>query len=138
MTGFPSLASIARLHPLRCDRAETKAVKPNRLERWERIAVEAAKQSGRSVVPRITPVVELPVPGPGGPLALLLSPERAARPLGDILAEKRPGPVWLAIGPESGFSEREAERKTWSSEESRAMENRGQCAGEIAVAHRIG
>jgi 16S rRNA (uracil1498-N3)-methyltransferase len=101
---------IASIHPLRCDRAEIRGVKPVRMERWKRIAIESAKQSGRSVLPGIAQVEELPESLEHDPLALLLTVGAEAEPLGDILARENRRPVRLAVGPESGFSDDETER----------------------------
>jgi 16S rRNA (uracil1498-N3)-methyltransferase len=101
---------LASIHPLSCERAEIRGVKAGRLERWERIAIEAAKQSGRSFLPLIAPVEELPESGEGDPLGLLLSVGEETEPLGDILARESRRPVRLAAGPESGFSDGEIDR----------------------------
>jgi 16S rRNA (uracil1498-N3)-methyltransferase len=91
--------SVARVSP---DRSAA------RLARWRRIAIEAARQSGRGDVPRL-----------GGPAALdavlgtLLAPVRItlaphAPPLFERLAEWRPSvEIALLVGPEGGFDERE-------------------------------
>jgi 16S rRNA (uracil1498-N3)-methyltransferase len=79
-----------------------------RIERWRRIAQEAAKQCGRTVVPDITPIQEL---------SDFLSEDEGTR---IILWEGEPTPlrkviekidpkegITLLIGPEGGFSEEE-------------------------------
>jgi 16S rRNA (uracil1498-N3)-methyltransferase len=104
---------VKAIHPFVCERAEHPGVKPRRLERWRRIAIEAAKQSGRSVVPGILPQGSLPRPSPGA-LPVLLSTADDQTPLGDLIAEEQATAFWLAVGPESGFSEDESAR--WLSE----------------------
>jgi 16S rRNA (uracil1498-N3)-methyltransferase len=99
---------VAAIHPLYCERGDGRSLKPKRLERWKRIAVEAAKQCGRSVVPEINASDRLPRPEEDGPLPLLLTAGEQATPLGEILAGSTPRPVWLAVGPEPGFSDSEA------------------------------
>jgi 16S rRNA (uracil1498-N3)-methyltransferase len=99
---------VAAIHPLFCERGDGRSLKPKSLERWKRIAIEAAKQCGRSVVPEIGASKELPEPEVDGPLPLLLTAGREATPLGEILAATAPRPVWLAVGPEPGFSDSEA------------------------------
>jgi len=85
-----------------------------KLERWRRIAREAAKQcKGRSVTevhpPR--PLKDL-LRAPAAGLRLFLS-EHGGRPLRDIvagpgaLAGEAPGPVVLLVGPKGGWTERE-------------------------------
>jgi 16S rRNA (uracil1498-N3)-methyltransferase len=80
---------------------------PARYERWERIAIEAAEQSGRLYVPVLAqPVVfEVALRSPGT-LALLCDP--AGSPWNQVAAllPKR-GRLLLLIGPEGGFSDGE-------------------------------
>lgn len=103
---------VAAIHPVATARAEAWRGSERRLERWRRIAVEAAKQSGRRRVPEITPCPDLPAAGPAGPLSLLLSPDPRSRPLGLALGQRSPGPVRVAVGPEGGFDAEELAR--WS------------------------
>ena len=94
---------VTEIRPLRCRRAEGR---PPRIDRWQRIAVEACKQSGRRRVPSILVVDDLPDPAAPDRPALLLDPG-AATGLGRLLERRRPEGVWLASGPESGFEETE-------------------------------
>jgi len=85
-----------------------------KMERWNRIMVEAAKQSGRSSVPEIHPPTELKtfITGREEAKKLFLC-ERGGRSLRDILMfpvnEKRniPDSVILLVGPEGGWTEKE-------------------------------
>jgi 16S rRNA (uracil1498-N3)-methyltransferase len=75
-----------------------------KLERYRRIAVEAARQCGRGDVPNLVGPVSLP--GALGEarvgLRLMLAP--LAPPLFEMLATWRPGePLTLLVGPEGGF-----------------------------------
>ena len=99
--------------------AERSVRRPSRaagqLDRWHRIAVQAARQCGRGDVPTILPPVELGEAlerlGPLGParLGLCLHPE-GDEPLGAVLDEHRePGEVTVLVGPEGGFSSAELE-----------------------------
>ena len=83
-------------------------VGPEGLARWRRIAVEAAKQSGRRAVPAIEPCDELP-PGDEA-LAIVLHPGPTSVPLGRLLGGTAPREVRLAAGPESGFGAEEVKR----------------------------
>jgi len=95
--------SVVRLDPVRA---------VERQARWARIAQEAARQSGRSDVPR----VETPCDWSTA-LALASEPEttgfclweRAHEPLGPALLEALDGggPLAFACGPEGGLEERE-------------------------------
>lgn len=79
-----------------------------RLQRWETIAREAAKQSGRAVVPRVQPFThfeELLGQREGGGLILW---EDEPRPLRQALSGLgSPEILTVAVGPEGGFSEQE-------------------------------
>lgn len=91
-----------------------------RTDRWQRIAVEAAKQCRTAWIPRVQPVEPLAaVLGRPLPFEVLLigSLEPDAIPLRRCMRELRmrsPGSVGLMIGPEGDFSPREFElaRKT--------------------------
>ena len=115
----------------------------DRLARWRRIALEACKQCGRRRVPRIEPAAELPEP-PEGVLALLLDERVDAPPLGALLGGPPPAAVWLAVGPESGFSDDEVQRagsRGWRRAGLGPRTLRTETAGPVAAAivlHRWG
>jgi 16S rRNA (uracil1498-N3)-methyltransferase len=85
---------------------------PGRLERWRKILLAAAKQCGQSRVPAVSEPVDfraaLSLCGPG---SLILFPWEGEERLGlkQVLQEERPAAVDLFIGPEGGFSPKEAE-----------------------------
>ena len=101
---------VARLQPVITRRTIVERIK---LERLEAIAIEAAEQCGRTLLPSITDSI---------PLDRLLAGHDAGRILyfadetgGATLAETiRPGPATILIGPEGGFTpeERDAIRAT--------------------------
>ncbi|MGQ9573631.1 MAG: 16S rRNA (uracil(1498)-N(3))-methyltransferase [Dehalococcoidia bacterium] len=82
-----------------------------RRERWRRVIVEAAEQSGRSRLPEISP----PLPfadacASAGGLRILPWEGESAASLSDVLAAERPvDAVSLFIGPEGGFPPEEVE-----------------------------
>ena len=79
-----------------------------RIERWRRIAQEAAKQCGRTVVPEITPIQELGDFLSQGEGAQVILWEEEPSPLRKIIENLEPkGGITLLIGPEGGFSEEE-------------------------------
>jgi len=81
------------------------------VERWERIAVEASKQCGRTTVTRIAaprPLPALLARSEGWGLTLVCSPEPQAARLRDVLvAHPSPPSVLYLVGPEGGFEEGE-------------------------------
>lgn len=96
-------ADIVR--PVLCEFSQRgESASPAKLERWRRIAIEAAEQSGRVFVP----VVEPPVPlGTAlesfrGPIVLGDSAGKPASELAPLLPQI--GPVAWVVGPEGGLS----------------------------------
>lgn len=103
-------AEIVPVLTQRCvSRPDSRAVEKKR-ERLRKIALEAAKQSGRGVVPQVAPLLDFP--------AALAEMARAAcplffyegggEPLGKALSA-RPGSIALMVGPEGGFDPAEAQ-----------------------------
>ena len=87
------------------DRAE------QRRERWQTIAQEASRQSGRSTVADVGQVLSFDeIVGRSGDadISLLFTTE-AARPLDELAKQqdRRPGRILLLVGPEGGFSPEE-------------------------------
>ncbi|WCN38731.1 16S rRNA (uracil(1498)-N(3))-methyltransferase [Aneurinibacillus uraniidurans] len=82
-----------------------------RLERWQKIAKEAAEQSHRSVVPQIENVQswrELLASASGFHYAVLAYEKEESATFGRVLADMTPGSKLLVvIGPEGGFDEKE-------------------------------
>lgn len=106
-----------RFVPVTSERVQggnTGTPSPKRLERWQRIAIEAAEQSGRAIVPTVE-----------SPMAVLDAVEQTAeqqpvlcmweevadqsRPLSTVLRSFGSGSTKLAalIGPPGGFTEEE-------------------------------
>jgi len=103
-----------RLQPFLCERSQGHRARKvaGRLARWERKARDAARQSGRTVVPEIGE----PVPFDDFVRDALrglriIADTSSSRPLWRVLEDARavtPGVV-LAIGPAGGFTRRERE-----------------------------
>ena len=103
---------LAALTPLVCERSVVRGVTPAKLERWRRIAREAAKQSGRtpplevgaeasfSEILRVAPSATRYIATPGGHWPGLEALGRATAVAG---ADSSPAVIFL-IGPEGGFS----------------------------------
>ena len=85
----------------------------NRTERWQKIALSAAKQCGRSQVPEILPLCEFRhmVEGAGASqLKLLFWEKETARSLRQVHdANATATAILVAVGPEGGFSSAEAQ-----------------------------
>lgn len=82
-----------------------------RRERWQKIAREASRQSGRTTVAEVCPVVSLEgflERSDGADLALIFSATES-RPLMALHQERalRPRTVAMLVGPEGGFSAEE-------------------------------
>ena len=78
--------------------------------RYQRVAYEAAKQSGRGIVPRVHPLAALrDCPLEGHELTLFAYEEEKETELKFALRGREPKDVALVIGPEGGFAPEEAE-----------------------------
>jgi 16S rRNA (uracil1498-N3)-methyltransferase len=84
---------------------------PERAERWQRVAREAAKQCGRALIPEVTEPLEWSrALGEAAASALRICLWEGERhPLGELLGAEGGVPldVALAVGPEGGLSEGE-------------------------------
>lgn len=107
---------VARILPVRADHAVMQVRSDNedsKRERWQRIALNAAKQCGTAWLPEISPAQDLEqcLVGLPGPVAILLcSLDPDARPLRETMQALRatqPRAVALLVGPEGDFSARE-------------------------------
>ncbi len=94
---------VVRLEPL---------MKETRLERWRRIARNAAQQSLRSTIPTIEPIDNLGsliTRSTGFDLKLLPTLLGETKHIKDVLAESMPAKVIILIGPEGDFTSGEVE-----------------------------
>ena len=87
------------------ERCDVRALSPNKLERLRRVAQEASKQSGRSVVPEVAVVEKLEALPLGG--FCLVAEPRAELTLRQLLNGATPERVTVITGPEGGLSESE-------------------------------
>jgi 16S rRNA (uracil1498-N3)-methyltransferase len=89
-----------------------KAKRLERHRRWERIAVEASKQCGRGIVPKIESVQDysgMLREAPSSALRLILW-EKEGMKLKEILgSSEEKKKIFFVIGPEGGFSQGEIE-----------------------------
>ena len=93
---------VARIVPLRSDRSVLAAGR-GRLARWRRVAIEAAEQCGRAVVPELGGE---PLPGA---LQLVADREPGVRVRAALDGAAGTATVALFVGPEGGWSDRERE-----------------------------
>jgi 16S rRNA (uracil1498-N3)-methyltransferase len=101
---------IARIVPVLSSRGMVKPPS-GKSRRWQTIAQEAARQSGRADLPEIAEALALPdalvdAARTAG-TRLILWEEEHSRPLRKVLSELPPAPVTLLVGPEGGFSQQE-------------------------------
>jgi 16S rRNA (uracil1498-N3)-methyltransferase len=106
---------VARVQPALSERTIVR-LEPSRwrerARRWQRVAREAAKQSGRALIPEVDtprPLTEWLAAGEPADLALCLW-EGDGAPLGGVLAAAPPPrSARVVIGPEGGLSREEVE-----------------------------
>jgi len=100
---------VSRLIPAFARRTEPHlaAAAPKRLERWRRIAREAAEQSRRIQPPEISEPMKIKdVVGLSGATRILLSEVEDQTKMKQAL-QSRTGDIVLALGPEGGWTESE-------------------------------
>src|SRR5690606_33967829 len=80
----------------------------SRVDRWRRVAVSAAKQCGRSVVPEVLEAAPLDeaIPALPRPLIVLAEPSSAASP---APLPPAPAAATVVVGPEGGWTPAEIE-----------------------------
>ncbi|HWR17542.1 MAG TPA: RsmE family RNA methyltransferase [Terriglobales bacterium] len=100
---------VTRIVPVVARRTERHLAQSalKRVERWRRIAHEAAQQSRRTAAPEIADPIELKkaIGGESG-LKIVCAESEDQRMLRDAV-EGAQGPVTLAIGPEGGWADEE-------------------------------
>lgn len=81
-----------------------------RLERWRRIAREAARQCGRHDLPAVelADSLESALASSSQELRLLLWEEERSTTLGPLLRQPSPAAIGIVIGPEGGITQKEA------------------------------
>jgi 16S rRNA (uracil1498-N3)-methyltransferase len=90
-----------------------KSKRLKRYQRWERIAVEASKQCGRGLVPRIEPLQDYleVLRAPSSDSLCLILWEKEGASLKDILRASTEGTrFFFIVGPEGGVSNEEVEQ----------------------------
>lgn len=110
-----------RIQPFVSERSVARFTGGEKVERWQRLAGQAIKQCGAPRLPRIDPPLDLAdllaAPGPEAARLLLYEDEGRATLAGALAAARQAPEVWLAVGPEGGFSPAEADlarRRGWT------------------------
>ncbi|MCR1897849.1 16S rRNA (uracil(1498)-N(3))-methyltransferase [Irregularibacter muris] len=107
---------IKKIVPLNTERTivklENEKAQQKKLERWQRIAYEAAKQSKRGSIPEITPVKDLKniwQELSENDLNIIAYENEDTQKIRDLLTKENPWPkkIGVIIGPEGGFEEEE-------------------------------
>jgi 16S rRNA (uracil1498-N3)-methyltransferase len=97
---------VARVAPALCRRsvvAWDAAKRAAARDRWAAIALAAAKQSRRALVPEIAPVAALADQVAAAPPPRLVCWEEGGRPLSAALPAEAPAALTLVVGPEGGL-----------------------------------
>jgi 16S rRNA (uracil1498-N3)-methyltransferase len=101
---------VARIIPTLSERSIAKGEK---LERWKKIAKEAAEQSGRATIPAIAPLTKFDAVlklKDQFDLALIPWELEKETALKSIVKNKKITNLLILIGPEGGFSQKEIDR----------------------------
>jgi 16S rRNA (uracil1498-N3)-methyltransferase len=110
---------VGRIIPFLAERSVPrwpKAKWPLKRERWQKIALEAARQSGRTDIPEIGGIAsfaEMIEAARGGEMKLIPWEEESGLGIRNVLRDPRYDGVksfHLVIGPEGGFSKEEIDR----------------------------
>src|SRR5580658_1124143 len=104
----PGVARIVPVIARRTD-AHLGAASAKRVERWRRIALQAAEQSRRATLPEIAAPIKLANAAHLNAVALriVLAESEQGNSLREVLASHVEGEIVLAIGPEGGWAEDE-------------------------------
>ena len=126
---------VAGFRLIGSERAEAPPPSPARLARYGRIVMEACKQSGRRRLPTLA--LSSIASAPDGIVAIVLAHAAGVPSLGTVLAGAAAPEVWIAVGPEGGFSDAELEALTargWRPASLGPRVLRTETAGAVAAA----
>ena len=106
---------VCEIVPVECERCIAKIpadAEKKKLERWQKIAAEAAGQSQRGIIPRVSPVITYAMAierMKKSTVAMLCYEDEHTRSVKELLQEcKAPEEISFLIGPEGGISPEEA------------------------------
>lgn len=103
---------VVRVVPVDTKRAVAKLDKKEKIDRLQKIAAEAAKQSRRGIVPEVCPTMsfkEAVNEAKKAELAIIPYEEETQNSLKSVLVGKKAQTVSIMIGPEGGFDKDEIE-----------------------------
>ncbi len=102
------VAEIVPVLTSRCvSRPDEKSMK-KKLERWNKIALQAAMQSRRGIIPVVKPMMKLSDAAKRAGKSAVVCYELGGKPLGELV-EERKSEISLFIGSEGGFERSEVE-----------------------------
>lgn len=106
---------VFRIVPVISERVIVKgdSINDNKIRRWGKIALEAARQSQRSIVPEVCEAKNFneAVKEAGDyELALIPWEDERGTTIKEIIKDKKAGSLAVFIGPEGGFEETEVQR----------------------------
>ncbi|MEM6428390.1 MAG: 16S rRNA (uracil(1498)-N(3))-methyltransferase [Deinococcota bacterium] len=105
---------VGHVQPFTSRFGDVPKASPNKLARWRRVAAEAAKQSGRSVVPEVAEPISIEtLERPSATSLGIVAHPYASRTLAEVLKDHQPSEqasINLVTGPEGGLAEAEVER----------------------------
>ena len=105
---------VSRIVPVWSERCIARSDKASKIDRWQKIALEAARQSGRGIVPEVQEPMNykdaLKNASENCDLVLFPWEEAQGLTLKGALEGKQYESVGIFIGPEGGFSEEEADK----------------------------
>lgn len=107
--------------PMICSRCTVKlslSEYSKKVERWQRIALEAAKQCGRAIIPKVREPItfdEAVSEAAESDLPIFCYEGGGTVPLPEIIGKtEKPQSISILIGPEGGYADEEAEKVTKS------------------------
>ena len=101
---------VVRIVPVDTKRAVAKLDKKEKIERLQKIALEAAKQSKRGIVPEVSATISFKdavSEAKKADLAIIPYEEETENSLKGVLSGKKAQSVSIMIGPEGGFDKEE-------------------------------
>ena len=99
---------VWRFVPLTTDRGVVRPGGINKLDRWKRLAIESAKQSRRSGIMKIDPLISTQEALASADSCWYCSTAADTTPIAGMLKTHPPTPgLWIFVGPEGGWSDSE-------------------------------